>query len=59
MRVKLMRKTRSEKNMLNNFLKSHAYRLYLTSSPGSNITTLRNIQDVFWEGGAPQCPLML
>ena len=48
MRVKLMRKTRSEKNMLNNFLKEHAYRLYQTSSPGSNITThpLRNIKDV-------------
>ncbi|OWK17162.1 hypothetical protein Celaphus_00013442, partial [Cervus elaphus hippelaphus] len=42
-----MRKTRSEKHMLNNFLKEHAYRLNLTSSPGSNITThpLRNIKD--------------
>ncbi|KAB0377426.1 hypothetical protein FD755_011870 [Muntiacus reevesi] len=51
-RVKLMRETRSEKNMLNNFLKEHAYSLYLTSSPGSNITThsLRNIQDIFYLG---------
>ncbi|CAN0331072.1 unnamed protein product, partial [Rangifer tarandus platyrhynchus] len=46
-RMQIMRKTRSEKNMLNNFMKEHAYRLYLTSSPGSNITThpLRNIKD--------------
>ncbi|XP_043775627.1 pregnancy-associated glycoprotein 1-like [Cervus elaphus] len=51
-RVNIMRKTRSEKNMLNNFLKEHAYSLYLTSSPGSNITTypLRNIQDIIYVG---------
>ncbi|KAM9763469.1 pregnancy-associated glycoprotein 1-like [Dama dama] len=51
-RVKIMRKTHSETNMLNNFLKEHAYRLYLTSSPGSNITThpLRNIQDMLYVG---------
>ncbi|XP_061013213.1 pregnancy-associated glycoprotein 1-like [Dama dama] len=51
-RVKIMRKTRSEKIMLNNFLKEHAYRLYQTSSPGSNITThpLRNSQDVIYAG---------
>ena len=49
----MMRKTHSEKTMLNNFLKAHAYRLYLTSSPGSNITThpLRNIEDVSIFGG--------
>ena len=48
MRVNIMRKTHNEKNMLNNFLKEHAYRLYLTSSPGSNIAThpLRNINYV-------------
>ena len=47
-RVKTMRKTLNEKNMLNNFLKEHAYRLFKISSPGSNITThpLRNIKDV-------------
>ena len=48
-----MRKTRSEKKMLNNFLKEHAYSLYQTSSPGSNVATqpLRNIKDVsIWEG---------
>ncbi|XP_070313207.1 pregnancy-associated glycoprotein 1-like [Odocoileus virginianus] len=51
-RVKTMRKTVSEKNMLNNFLKEHAYRLYQTSSPGSNITThpLRNIKDMLYVG---------
>ncbi|XP_043728546.1 pregnancy-associated glycoprotein 1-like [Cervus elaphus] len=51
-RVKIMRKTRSEKNMLNNFLKEHAYRLYQTSSPGSNIAThpLRNFEDMFYVG---------
>ncbi|XP_061013311.1 pregnancy-associated glycoprotein 1-like [Dama dama] len=51
-RVKIMRKTRSEKNMLNNFLKEHSYRLYQTSSPGSNIAThpLRNIEDMFYVG---------
>ena len=48
-----MRKTHSKKHMLNNFLKEHAYRLNLTSSPGSNITThpLRNIKDVSILGG--------
>ncbi|KAB0377422.1 hypothetical protein FD755_011866 [Muntiacus reevesi] len=51
-RVKIMRKTRSEKNMLNNFLKEHAYSLYQTSSPGSNIAThpLRNIEDMVYVG---------
>nr|XP_020727586.1 pregnancy-associated glycoprotein 1-like isoform X3 [Odocoileus virginianus texanus] len=51
-RVKTMRKTVSEKNMLNNFLKEHAYRLYQISSPGSNITThpLRNIKDMLYVG---------
>ena len=56
-----MRKTRSEKNMLNNFLKEHAYRLYLTS-PGSNITShpLGNIEAVSILGDrAPQLPLVL
>ena len=59
MRVNIMRKTRSEKNMMNNFLKEHAYRLYLTSSPASNITThpLRNIQDVsIWGGWCSTAP---
>ena len=48
MRVKLMRKTRSEKNMLNNFLKENAYRLSQISSHGSNLTIplLRNIMEV-------------
>ncbi|KAM9763760.1 pregnancy-associated glycoprotein 1-like [Dama dama] len=52
MRVNIMRKTRSEKNMLNNFLKEHAYKLYLTSSPGSNITShpLGNIEDMVYVG---------
>ncbi|KAB0377428.1 hypothetical protein FD755_011872 [Muntiacus reevesi] len=51
-RVKIMRKTRSEKHMLNNFPKEHTYRLNLTSSPGSNITThpLRNIKDMLYVG---------
>ncbi|KAB0377423.1 hypothetical protein FD755_011867 [Muntiacus reevesi] len=51
-RVQIIRKTRSEKKMLNNFLKEHAYSLYLTSSPGSKITThpLRNIQDMIYMG---------
>ncbi|XP_043775730.1 pregnancy-associated glycoprotein 1-like [Cervus elaphus] len=51
-RVTIMRKTHSEKNMLNNFLKEHAYRLYQTSSPGSNIAThpLRNFQDMVYVG---------
>ena len=47
-KVKTMRKTLSEKNMLSNFLKEHAYRLSQISSRGSNITIhpLRNIMDV-------------
>nr|AAR88042.1 pregnancy-associated glycoprotein 1 [Odocoileus virginianus] len=51
-RVQIMRKTRSEKNMLNSFLEEHAYRLYKTSSPGSNITThpLRNIKNMLYVG---------
>ncbi|XP_070320743.1 pregnancy-associated glycoprotein 1-like [Odocoileus virginianus] len=51
-RVQIMRKTHSEKKMLNNFLKEHAYSLYQTSSPDSNITThpLRNIKDMFYMG---------
>ncbi|KAM9764289.1 pregnancy-associated glycoprotein 1-like [Dama dama] len=52
MRVKIMRKTRSENNMLNNFLKEHSYRLYQTTSPGSNIATqpLRNFEDMVYVG---------
>ena len=55
-KVKTMRKTLSEKNMLNNFLKEHAYRVSQISSPGSNITIhpLRNIMDVSVLGG--WCP---
>ncbi|KAB0377425.1 hypothetical protein FD755_011869 [Muntiacus reevesi] len=51
-RVQIMRKTRSEKNMLNSFLEEYAYRLYQTSSPGSNITThpLRNIRNMIYMG---------
>ncbi|CAI9166996.1 unnamed protein product [Rangifer tarandus platyrhynchus] len=51
-RVQIMRKTRSEKNMLNSFLEEHAYRLYKTSSPGSNITThpMRNIKNMLYVG---------
>ena len=50
-----MRNTLSEKNMLNNFLKEHAYRPSQISSGGSNITIhpLRNIMDVSVLGG--QC----
>ena len=56
-----MRKTRSEKYMLNNFLKEYGYRLYQTSSPVSNIAAhpLRNFPDVSIGGagdGAPQRP---
>ena len=61
-RVKTMRNTVSGKNMLNNFLKEHAYRLSQISSRGSNITIrpLSNIMDVkFWEDHAPKQPLML
>ena len=47
-KVKIMRKTLCEKNMLNNFLKEHAYRLSQISSHGSNLTShpLRIIMDV-------------
>ena len=47
-KVKTMRKTLSEKNVLNNLLKEHAYRLSQISSRGSNITIrpLRNIMNV-------------
>ena len=43
-----MRKTLSGKNMLNSFLKEHAYSLSQISSPDSNLTIhpLRNIYDV-------------
>ena len=43
-----MRKTLSGKNMPNNFLKEHPYRLSHISFRGSNLTTLplRNIWDV-------------
>jgi len=37
-KVKTMRKTLSEKNMLSNFLKEHAYRVSQISSRGSNRT---------------------
>ena len=52
-KVKTMRNTFSEKNMLNNFLKEHAYRLSQISSCGSNITIhpQRNIMDVRVLGG--------
>ena len=48
-----MRKTPSGKNMLNNFLKEHAYRLSQISFHGSNLTIhpLRNIRDVSILGG--------
>jgi len=60
-KVKTMRKTLSGKNMLNSFLKEHAYSLSQISSRGSNLTIypLRNIRGVFWEDGAPQRPLVL
>ena len=61
-KVKTMINTFSEKNMLNNFLKEHAYRLFQISSRGSNITIhpLSNIMDVrFLEDGAPKCLLVL
>ena len=60
-KVKTMRKTLSEKNMLNNFLKEHAYRLSQISSRGSNMTIrpLRNIMNVSFENmllhSAPWC----
>ena len=48
-----MRNTVSGKNMLDNFLKEHAYRLSQISFRGSNLTThlLRNIRDVSILGG--------
>nr|NP_001272491.1 pregnancy-associated glycoprotein-9 precursor [Capra hircus]AAF05748.1 pregnancy-associated glycoprotein-9 [Capra hircus] len=51
-RVKTMRNTVSGKNMLNNFLKEHAYRLSQISFRGSNLTTLplRNIMDMLYVG---------
>ncbi|KAG5196420.1 hypothetical protein JEQ12_011106, partial [Ovis aries] len=51
-RVKTMRKILSGKNMMNNFLKEHAYRLSQISFRGSNLTIhpLRNIRDLFYLG---------
>uniref|UniRef100_A0A4W2FC24 Pregnancy-associated glycoprotein 1-like n=1 Tax=Bos indicus x Bos taurus TaxID=30522 RepID=A0A4W2FC24_BOBOX len=51
-RVKTMRKTLSGKNMLNNFLKEHTYRLSQISFRGSNLTShpLRNIKDLVYMG---------
>ncbi|KAJ1065770.1 hypothetical protein K5549_007765 [Capra hircus] len=51
-RVKTMRKTLSGKNMLNNFLKGHAYRLSQISFRGSKLTIhlLRNIKDMLSVG---------
>ncbi|XP_027388177.1 pregnancy-associated glycoprotein 1-like isoform X3 [Bos indicus x Bos taurus] len=51
-RVKTMTKTLSGKNMLNNFVKEHAYRLSQISFRGSNLTIhpLRNIRDFFYVG---------
>ena len=48
-----MRNILSEKNMLKNFLKEHAYSLSQISSRGSNLTIhpLRNIMDVSILGG--------
>ena len=48
-----MSNTASGKNMLNNFLKEHPYRLSQISFRGSNLTThpLRNIMDVSILGG--------
>uniref|UniRef100_A0A452FT35 Peptidase A1 domain-containing protein n=1 Tax=Capra hircus TaxID=9925 RepID=A0A452FT35_CAPHI len=47
-----IRKTLSGKNMLNNFLKEHPYRLSQISFRGSNLTTdpLRNVRDLFYVG---------
>uniref|UniRef100_A0A4W2BPF8 Peptidase A1 domain-containing protein n=1 Tax=Bos indicus x Bos taurus TaxID=30522 RepID=A0A4W2BPF8_BOBOX len=49
-KVKTMRNTLSEKNMLNNLLKEHAYRLSQICSRGLNITIhpLRNIMDMLY-----------
>ncbi|XP_017898717.1 PREDICTED: pregnancy-associated glycoprotein 6 isoform X2 [Capra hircus] len=51
-RVKTMRNTISEKNMLNNFLKEHAYRLSQISFRGSNLTIhpLGNTKDLVYLG---------
>ncbi|XP_040111863.1 pregnancy-associated glycoprotein 1-like [Oryx dammah] len=51
-RLKTMRNTVSGKNMLNNFLKEHPYRLSQISFRGSNLTThpLRNIGDLVYTG---------
>nr|XP_014334278.1 PREDICTED: pregnancy-associated glycoprotein 1-like [Bos mutus] len=51
-RVKTVRNTISGKNMLNNCLKEHAYRLSQISFRGSNLTThlLRNIRDMLYVG---------
>ena len=48
-----MRKTLSGKNMLNDVLKEHAYRLPQISFRGSNLSIhpLRNIRDVSIWGG--------
>ena len=48
-----MRNTVSGKNMLNNFLKEHAYRLSQISFRGSNLTIhpLGNTKDVSILGG--------
>ena len=57
-KVKTMRNTFSEKNIMNNFLKEHAYILSQISSWGSNIIIhpLRSIMDVSVLGGAPSIP---
>ncbi|XP_055439356.1 pregnancy-associated glycoprotein 1-like [Bubalus kerabau] len=51
-RVKTMRNTVSGKNVLNNLLKEHAYRLSQIFFRGSNLTTLslRNIMDMLYVG---------
>nr|NP_001009463.1 pregnancy-associated glycoprotein 8 precursor [Ovis aries]AAB53229.1 pregnancy-associated glycoprotein 8 [Ovis aries] len=51
-RVKTMSNTASGKNMLNNFLKKHPYRLSQISFRGSNLTThpLMNIWDLLYLG---------
>nr|ACF60582.5 pregnancy-associated glycoprotein 1 precursor [Bubalus bubalis] len=51
-RLKTMRNVVSGKNMLNNFLKEHAYSLSQISFRGSNLTThpLRNIKDLVYMG---------
>ncbi|XP_068832128.1 pregnancy-associated glycoprotein 1-like [Capricornis sumatraensis] len=51
-RVKTMRNTLSGKNMMNNLLKEHAYRLNEISFHGSNLTIhpLRNFMDMLYVG---------